>query len=86
MHKNAQVKVYREPGKVYLLVLVGNGKSASGQYDCIGDPLYPGNQERPMLAHSTVSPDYLRHRCKRVAWDELPEVWRREFGCWLDTA
>ena len=39
-----------------------------------------------MLAHSTVSPDYLRHRCKRVAWDELPEVWRREFGCWLDTA
>ena len=39
-----------------------------------------------MLAHSTVSPDYLRHRCKRMAWAEIPEVWRHEFECWLDTA
>lgn len=80
------IKVYREPGGVYLLVLVGNGKTTTGMYDCLGDPMYPGNQADPMLAHAVVDPEYLHRRCKRVAWGDLPEVWRREFAAWYDTA
>ena len=86
MPKDERVRFYREPHDVYLLVLVGNGKSPSGMYDCIGEVRYPGDVERPALASSQVSPNYLRHRCKRVTWDELPEVWQREFERYIEAA
>jgi len=79
-----KVRFYREPQGVYLLVLVGNGKSASGAYDAIGDPFYPGNTERPSLGHATVHPDYLRHRCKKVTWADLPEQWQQAFQDWVE--
>lgn len=86
MPKNEQIKFYREPGGVYLMVLVGNGKSLNNMYDCVGEISYPGDVNDPDLALSQVSPDYLHHRCKRVAWNDLPEIWQQGFKSRLDEA
>lgn len=86
MPNDEQVRFYREPHGTYLLVLIGNGRSPSGMYDCIGDLRYPGDAEHPTLASSQVSPDYLRHRCKRVAQSDLPAAWRQAFEPYLEVA
>ncbi len=86
MQESEQTKLYREPNGVYLLVFTGNGLSAGDMYDCIGELHYPGDVGHPVLASSQVSPDYLRHRCKRVTWDELPETWRQAFKPYLEVS
>lgn len=75
-----QLKLYREPCGHYLLVFTGNGKSPSGKWDCVGS-LREGRATFPViLASSQVSPEYLRNRCRRVQWDDLPLQWQEAFA------
>jgi hypothetical protein len=60
----------------YVLVIVENGQNGQGHWDCIANVQQGSN---PTLCSTGCSPEFLRTRCKRVEWSELPEVWQKAF-------
>lgn len=80
--KNETFRLYYERlTQSYLLVDV-SGTSPLGNYSAIGS--YSFGSSKPSLASTGVAPSYLRNRCKRVSWDELPRQWQQAFRRWLN--
>jgi hypothetical protein len=75
--KNEGLRVYFErKEKSYLLYDPVN-------HEGVGEVLVDNNPQKPMLASTSVSPIYLANHCKRVQWDEMPEVWQHALQSWL---
>lgn len=55
-----------------------------GDYDGIGEVLVDNDPESPNLASTGVSVFFLYKCCRRVSWDELPEVWQNAFREWMN--
>jgi len=82
--KDEEYRLYKEPkrdtnGGTYLLVYVREGiDRGTGGFPCLGELRTDNDPERPMLCSGDVAPRYL-YQCRRVAWEDLPEPWRRVF-------
>lgn len=75
------VRVYFEKkDKTYILVYVGDGLNCEC-YSAIGATV---SNFVSSLGNVGASPNYLRNKCKRVAWDDVPENWRNGLKTWLD--
>lgn len=75
--KNEGLRVYLEKkGKSYLLY---DPETREG----IGEIMINNDPDRPMLASTGVSPMYLYRHCRRVDWNELPDIWKISLGEWL---
>lgn len=66
--------------KSYLLVsmdpeLVG----PHGNRPCLGELLIRGDPDNPRICTSDVSDRYTYTSCRRVSWNDLPEVWKQAF-------
>jgi hypothetical protein len=75
--RNERLRVYLErKAKSYLL------------YDPvdkfgIGEVLIYNDPENPTLATTGISLSHIHTKCRRVSWDDMPEVWRNAFRGWL---
>ena len=81
--KNDGARLYYErKGKSYLLVFP-DLKTPDGAMEYVGEVMIDNNPERPMLASGSCSGLYLYHKCNRVQWSDMPEVWQQSLGEWL---
>lgn len=73
----------RKP-KTYLLV---NTKAMTPsdrwRYECVGEVYCQNNPDNPALASSSCDHRYLYTKCRRVAWEDMPMVWRRALRQWM---
>lgn len=77
------IRVYFEKkDKTYILVYVEDGLSGGGSYYAIGSTF----TEFPIDSLGSVNcpPDYLRNKCKRVSWNDIPFDWQVGLKRWLD--
>ena len=90
--KNEGFRLYFErKNKTYLLVEIPTPEQeqknrmyyAKG-YEGIGELLVNNDPERPMLCTCNPSRDYLYKNCRRVSWDEMPEVWQNALAKWIN--
>jgi len=81
--RKGDMRLYQErKDKSFLLVLVCNGTNGSGQYDVIGNAFAGPN---PSLCGTGADRGYLLDRCRRVAWEDMPENWQRAFTRYMTT-
>ncbi len=81
--KNEGCRVYLErKAKSYLLVFVEN-RTPSGEYEAIGEILIDNDPARPCVGDTMVSPSHLCSKCQRVAWTDLPEIWKNCLSEWI---
>ena len=75
--KDERMRIYFErKAKAYLLY---DPETEDG----IGEILVDNDPNRPMLNTTGISPVFLYQKCRRVSWNDVPEVWRRALGYWL---
>jgi len=81
--KDDGLRLYFErKGKSYMLVDV-KAACGSGMYECIGELLIYNDPASPMLCSSSCAPMYLYKKCRRVAWEDMPMVWRKALRQWV---
>ena len=84
--KNEDFRLYYEAGaKTYLLVSMGE-KCPDGSREAIGELLIDNDPEKPKPCTTAVSDMHLYKKCKRVQWDEMPQVWQDALGEYITGA
>lgn len=75
--KDEGFRLYLErKAKSYLLVEIPT-------YDSVGEMLIDNDPERPCLGSCNPDHSHLYKKCKRVSWDEMPEVWQKALAQWI---
>ena len=79
---NDTARLYKERAKGggYIVVNTADGMDMRGMYDIIAN-VHPG--PAPSLCGTSASAAYVRNRCRRVAWDELPADWQSAVAYWF---
>jgi len=73
--KNEIVRLYLErKNKTYLLVFVD--ERVNGCYEGIGELLSYPIPNKPQLCSTSVSDWHIYRHYRRVAWNEMPQVWQ----------
>lgn len=76
------VRVYFEKkDKTYILVFVEDGLSGFGSYYATGATFQDSISS---IGCVNCPPDYLRNKCKRVSWNDIPFDWQVGLKRWLD--
>jgi hypothetical protein len=82
--KNEDFRLYYEAGsKTYLLVSMGE-TCPDGCREAIGELLIDNDPEKPNLCSTSVSSMHIYKKCKRVQWDEMPQVWQDKLGEYIN--
>ena len=81
---NELARIYKEPNKAFLLVFIPDESEKNqpfyreGNLEAVGEVRVNNDPESPMLCSCNTTQGYIRNR-KRVAFNELPEVWQDAF-------
>lgn len=83
--KEERLRLYFErKAKTYLLIDVDSKKERPDcNYDAIGELMIDNDPEKPCLCTTAASDDHLYRHCRRVAWNEMPEIWQKAFANYL---
>ena len=80
--KNEGCRVYLErKAKSYLLVFVDDRNS--GDYEAVGEVNIDNDPDKPCPGSTAVSSLHLYSKCQRVAWTDLPEIWKNCLSEWI---
>jgi len=81
--KDDGLRLYLErKGKSYMLVNT-EAIAQDGTYECVGELLVDNDPKDPKLCSSSCASLYLYKRCRRVAWSDMPMVWRKALRVWV---
>lgn len=82
--KNEECKLYYESGtKTYLLCFIEHETSVFN-LEAVGESLIDNDPEKPNLCETQVSPMHIYQKCKRVQWDEMPQIWQEKLGEYIN--
>jgi len=82
--KNEEYRLYLERGKKSYLLMDVDNVTPSGNHEAIGEVLIENDPNKPTLCGTQVCPTHIYRKCKRVQWDEMPEVWQKALGEYLE--
>lgn len=92
--KNEGFRLYFErKGKTYLLVEISTQEELEEEraggfyrdgYSGVGEVMVDNDLESPKLASTGVSTMFLRRKCRRVQWSDMPEVWQDALNKWIN--
>jgi len=76
--RKCEAKLYYEArDKTYLLVYPET--EHNGCYDGYGELMIHNDPERPVLCSCSPSLEYIRTKCRRASWLDMPKVWQDEY-------
>ena len=75
--RKSTVRIYCEKKyNSFLLVIDENGRNYAGMWECYANV---HADDTPSLCVTSCSSGWLRGRCKRVQWSDLPKIWQKAF-------
>lgn len=79
--KNEDYRLYYvRKDKTYLLVRTAEELSTRPDaIECLGELMQHNDPNNPKLASGSACDAYIRNNCRRVSWNDLPDVWKQAF-------
>ena len=75
--KDDGLRLYLERKRKSYMLVNTEAIAKDGTYECIGELLTFNDPNNPMLCSTSCTSLYLYKSCRRVAWSDMPMVWRK---------